>query len=623
MKEITENLKFEHQSDFLAKISSDSGVYLMKDFSGKVIYVGKARNLRKRISSYFSRPEIQDIKTSVLVKKISSIDTIITSTEKEALILESTLIKKHRPRYNVILKDDKRYPSLRLDMTSPYPNLAVVRKTAKDGAIYFGPYTSSSAVYETLRIIKKTFKLRKCHNRVFNNRSRPCLNYQIGACLGPCCNKVDPDLYKAMVKDITLFLRGKTPELIQKLKHDMTVAASETEYETAAEIRDKIFAIEKTLEKQIVITADFLDRDIIGMARSKSDTLITVLSVRAGHLAGSKNYHFSETLATDSELMGSFIHQFYETATVIPDEVLSSTLPDGADAIQELLTGIKKGRVAVIWPKRGIKSHLIQMAEQNARNELDHIINDRLNDQGMLIRLQKQLNLSKLPSRIECFDNSNISGSDPVAGMVVFENAKPKKSNYRKYKIRTISEPDDYATMAEVLKRRYGKGKNSEPFPDLLMVDGGKGQLGIAMSVLDDLDLTGRFDVIGIAKKDEKKGQTADKIYKYGRANPFDLDRDENVLIFLQRIRDEAHRFAITYHRSKRSSSAVCSVLDEIPGVGAKMKQVLLKNLGSINNIRKASLDELCRLPGMNKKTAEAVQDRLKNTGINTLTDDS
>lgn len=623
MKEIIEDSKSQHQPDFLTGISSDSGVYLMKDSSGKVIYVGKARNLKKRLSSYFSRPELQDIKTSVLVKKISSIDTIITATEKEALILESTLIKKHRPRYNVILKDDKRYPSLRLDMTSPYPNLAVVRKIAKDGAMYFGPYTSSSAVYETLKIIKKTFKLRKCRNRVFKNRSRPCLNYQIGACLGPCCNQVDPDLYKEMVKDVTLFLKGKTPDLIQKLKHDMSVAASETKYETAAEIRDKIFAIEKTLEKQIVVTTDFLDRDIIGMARSNSETLVTVLFVRAGHLAESRNYHFSETLATDSELIGSFIHQFYEKATVIPDEVLSSTLPDGADAIQGLLTDLKKSRVAVIWPQRGIKSHLIHMAEQNAKNELDHIINDRLNDQTMLLRLQKQLNLSGLPSRIECFDNSNISGSDPVSGMVVFENAKPKKSDYRKYKIKTISEPDDYATMAEVLRRRYGKGKDSEPFPDLLMVDGGKGQLGIAMSVLDDLNLADSFDVIGIAKKDEKKGQTEDRIYKHGRANPFNLDKDGNVLMFLQRIRDEAHRFAITYHRAKRSSSAVRSVLDEIPGVGAKIKQILLKNLGSIKNIRTASIDELCKLPGINKKTAEAVKDRLKNPSTNTLTDDS
>ena len=601
----------QEQFQLLAGVSADPGVYLMKDAAGKVIYVGKARNLKKRLNSYFNRPEHPDPKTAVLVKKIASIETIITATENEALILESTLIKKHRPRYNVILKDDKRYPSLRMDTTSPYPNLTVVRKIGRDGVLYFGPYTSPPAVYQTLKIINKTFKLRKCKDRMFKIRTRPCLNYQIGSCLGPCCLKVDPDRYQEMVREVVLFLKGRTPDLVAKLKQDMNAAALERQYELAAEIRDKLFAIEKTLEKQIVVMTDFLDRDVIGFARSPADSIVTILFVRAGHLVGSRNFHFSETLASDAELIGSFIHQFYERATHIPDEILVSTVFDGMDVIQEWLTDLKKNKVDVIWPQRGPKLHLIHMAEQNAGSELKNLIEDQLSDQTLLLRLQKQLGLTRLPVRIECFDNSNISGTQPVSGMVVFEQTRPKKSDYRKYRIKTVSEPDDYATMAEVLKRRYGKGEESALFPDLLMLDGGKGQLGIAVSVLDELNLSGRFDVIGIAKKDDAKGETLDKIYKPGRLNPVNLDRDGNLLLFLQRIRDEAHRFVITYHRSRRGAAAIRSVLDTIPGVGPKRKQTLLKHFGSIKSIRAASLEELCQAPRMNRKTAEMVQSRL------------
>ena len=343
-----------------------------------------------------------------------------------------------------------------------------------------------------------------------------------------------------MVREVVLFLKGRTPDLVAKLKLDMNAAALERQYELAAEIRDKLFAIEKTLEKQVVVMPDFLDRDVVGFVRSPADSIVTVLFVRAGQLVGSRNFHFSEILASDAELIGSFIHQFYEQTTHIPDEILVSKVFDDMDVIQEWLTGLKKNKVDVIWPQRGPKVHLIQMAEQNAGNELKNLIEDRLNDQTLLLRLQEKLNLTRLPVRIECFDNSNISGTQPVSAMVVFEQTRPKKSDYRKYRIKTVSEPDDYATMAEVLKRRYGKGEDSAPFPDMLMVDGGKGQLGIAVSVLDELNLLGRFDVIGIAKKDDMKGETQDKIYKPGRLNPMNMDRDGNLLLFLQRIRDEA-----------------------------------------------------------------------------------
>jgi excinuclease ABC subunit C len=511
----------------------------------------------------------------------------------------------------VILKDDKRYPSLRLDITIAYPNLTIVRKIDRDGALYFGPYTSASAVHQTLKIINKTFRLRKCKDRMFATRTRPCLNYQIGSCLGPCCLKVDPDRYQEMVREVVLFLKGRTPDLVAKLKLDMNAAAKERQYELAADIRDKLFAIETTLEKQIVVMPDFLDRDVIGFARSPADAIVTILFVRAGHLVGSRNFHFSETLATDAEWIGSFIPQFYEQTTQIPDEVLVSAAFDGMEAVQDWLTDLKKNRVEVVRPRRGPRVHLIHMAEQNAAHELKTIVEDRLSDQGLLLRLQKQLGLSRLPVRIECFDNSNISGTQPVSAMVVFEQTRPKKPDYRKYRIKTVSEPDDYATMAEVLKRRYGKGDEMMPFPDLLMVDGGKGQLGIAVSVLNELHLSGRFDVIGIAKKDDLKGETLDKIYKPGRLNPVNLDRDANLLLFLQRIRDEAHRFVITYHRARRGAAAIRSVLDTIPGIGPKRKQALLRHYGSIKAIRAASIEELSEAPGMNRKTAEMIRSRL------------
>ena len=601
----------QEYSQLLAGVSVDPGVYLMKDAAGKIIYVGKARNLKKRLNSYFNRPEHADTKTAVLVKKIASIETIITATENEALILESTLIKKHRPRYNVILKDDKRYPSLRMDIKSAYPSLTVVRKINRDGALYFGPYTSPPAVYQTLKVINKTFRLRKCKDRMFKVRTRPCLNYQIGSCLGPCCLTVEPERYQEMVREVVLFLKGRTPDLVAKLKQDMHAAAAERQYELAAEIRDKLFAIEKTLEKQIVVMPDFQDRDVIAFSRSPADVIVTILFVRAGHLVGSRNFHFSETLASDAELIGSFIQQFYEQTTHIPDEILVSAAFDGMDVIQEWLTDLKKTKVEVLLPQKGPKVHLIHMAEQNAGNELRQLIEDRMNDQSLLQRLQKQLNLARLPERIECFDNSNISGTQPVSAMVVFEQTRPKKSDYRKYRIKTVSEPDDYATMAEVLKRRYGKGDGSAPFPDLLMVDGGKGQLGIAVSVLEELNLSGRFDVVGIAKKDDIKGETQDKIYKPGRMNPVNLDRDGSLLLFLQRIRDEAHRFVITFHRARRGAAAIRSALDAIPGVGPKRKQALLKHFGSVKAIRAASLDDLSQAPGMNRKTAEMIRSRL------------
>jgi len=485
----------------LAAVPSKTGVYLMKDAEGEVIYVGKAHNLKSRLASYFTGSGPSDMKTGVLIGKIAAYETIITGSDHEALILESNLIKRYRPRYNVILKDDKRYPSLRLDVGSRYPNLAVVRRVENDGALYFGPYTSPPAVYQTLKIINKTFRLRKCKTKVLKNRSRPCLNYQIGECLGPCCLEVDEAAYNEMVREVILFLKGRTPDLIRKIRKEMTAAAGVRDYEHAAILRDRMLALEKVLEKQVSVTADCKDRDVLGIARSSEFSVITMLFVRGGHLLGTRHFNFSETLSADPEMIGTFIRQYYEkSAHFVPKEILVPALPEDAPLIEDWLKDIKGERVNILRPQKGEKAHILQLADRNAENGLNELTASAAAESDMLARLQKKLRLDRLPTRIECFDNSNISGKEPTAGMVVFEKGKPHKSSYRKYKIRTVAEQDDYAYMAEVLRRRYSRGK-AAAFPDLLMVDGGKGQLSIAVSVIKELGLAGAFEIIGIAKK--------------------------------------------------------------------------------------------------------------------------
>jgi len=509
--------------DKLSGVTSSPGVYLMKDAQGTVIYVGKARNLKKRLASYFKKSRghtlKRDIKTEILIQKISDLETIITGSEKEALILESNLIKRHRPRYNVILKDDKRYPSLRLDIKNPYPNLKVVRKIKKNGGLYFGPFASSAAVQKTLKIIHKTFKLRKCKTEYFKNRLRPCLNYQMDACLAPCCLDVDKHTYTEMVNEVIQFLKGKTPDLIEQIKQKMMAAAEVKDYERAAVLRDKMFALEQTLERQVAATNDFIDRDVIGIARSDDAALITLLFIRNGFFLGIRDFKFSETMSTENEMTGTFIRQYYEKAPFVPNEILVPSLPEDTLLLEELLRDMKGRRVRILAPKRGEKVRLVQRASQNAENSLKAYKALIANDVDLLSRLRHQLRMDRIPWRIECFDISNISGKSAVAGMVVFEKGKPNKSLYRKYKLQGTGIPDDYAYMAEVLKRRYGKGEKSKPYPDMLMVDGGKGQLNVALAVIKSLKLEQIFQIISIAKKNEKKGETQDKIFKPGQTN--------------------------------------------------------------------------------------------------------
>lgn len=590
----------------LSRVSTSPGVYLMKSNTGQVIYVGKARNLKKRLASYFNRPLQLDMKSGVLVKQIADFETIITATEKEALILESTLIKRHRPRYNVLLKDDKRYPVLKLDVKDDYPNLTIVRKIQNDGALYFGPYASPGAVRQTLKFIHKTFRLRKCRSKKVKPRTRPCLHCQIEGCTAPCCMEVDPQDYHQIVKEVILFLKGRTPELIQDIKKDMQTAAASQEFEKAARLRDKMFALQTTLEKQVTVTTDFIDRDVLAVGGKHGFFIITKLMIRSGFLIGSHNYDFSDKLANGVEILEAFIKQHYETSHFIPGEILLPFNTEEIPLLEDWLESLKNQKVHIFYPQRGEKARLMEMAVQNAESALEEFMASVYSESKIIEYLQKSLRMDRPPVRIECFDNSNISGAEPVSAMVVFENAKPKKSAYRKFKLKTVTEPNDYAYMQEVLKRRYSKKEErANTLPDLLMVDGGKGQLNIAVSVLKNLELAGKFYVIGISKKDTARGETQDKIYVPGRINPMNISGDQ--LLFLQRIRDEAHRFAITFHRKQRKKSTLHSLLDEIPGIGKKRKEALMKYFGSISKIREASLDQLLEVPGITRTAAEAL----------------
>ena len=609
------NIKHKHFESTiegqLTTVSSKPGVYVMKDADKNVIYVGKAQNLKKRLASYFTQSRSSsfslDIKTNVLLRKIAHFETIITNTEKEALILESNLIKRYRPRYNVFLKDDKRYPSLRLDVKNPYPNLTIVRKVVQDDALYFGPFSSSASVRETLRVIHKTFKLRKCRSKLLKNRSRPCINHQMTLCLAPCCLDVEKNTYDDIIKEVALFLKGRTPDLIKKIRQEMLSAAKLHDFERAALLRDKIFALEATLEKQVAVTGDFKDRDVLGIARSYELSIITILFIRGGFLLGMRHFSFPETMSTNAEMIGAFIRQFYERTPFIPKEILVPSTLEDSSLLGELLSSIKGEMVSILEPKRGEKKRLVNMSSQNAKSHLKALKASIETDIHMLGRLQKRLKMDRIPWRIECFDVSNMAGKEAVAGMIVFEKGKPNPSLYRKYKIKTANPKDDYACMAEVLKRRYGKSEKSKPYPDILMVDGGKGQLNIAVSVITSLKLEKNFQMISIAKKDEKKGQRQDKVYRAGQMNPINLVGEGDVLHFLERVRDEAHRFAISFHRKRRSKRLMHSVLDSIPGVGKKRKAMLLKHFKSMKKIRAATLEELCAVPGFNRKVAENI----------------
>ncbi|MCP3901808.1 MAG: excinuclease ABC subunit UvrC, partial [Desulfobacteraceae bacterium] len=547
----------------------EPGVYLMKDSKGKVIYVGKALNIKQRLSSYFVNQR-HDLKTGILIKKINDFETIITRSDHEAYILESNLIKEYKPRYNVLLKDGKNYPYLRIDRNEKYSPISVVRKIKKDKALYFGPYSSAYSVRTTLKQIHKIFKLRKCKKTQFNNRSRPCLNFQIKACLGPCCNDVPKDEYDQIIKDVSLFLKGKGKDIITRLAQEMKSYAEDQNFEKAAEIRDTIFAMEKTLEKQYVVSADLEDRDVIALSKDKLKAVVTILKVRSGYLVDAADYVFDLKMDSTSEILSGFVTQFYEKAPFLPSTILIQKEIESFEIVEEVFSQKKGKKVKIIVPKKGDKKRLIEMAIANADKKLKSIALKKIEIENLLTALKNLLKMDRLPKRVECFDNSNISGQGAVSSMVVFTHGVPDKDSYRKYIIRDNEHHDDYAYMQEVLTRRYSN--KDMKFPDLLLVDGGKGQISIAVSVLEGLGIYGDFMIAGIAKKDSDKGEKQDKIYIPGRSNPLNINQYQIALHFLERIRDEAHRTAITFQRKRRQKKGKVSFLDNVPMIGEKRK---------------------------------------------------
>ncbi len=600
--------------DRLAQIPPDPGVYLFKDAENTIIYVGKAAQLKKRLSSYFTEKRQTDGKLNALLQRIQDFEFILVGSEKEALVLESNLIKKHRPRYNVVLKDDKRYPCLRINTRHPYPKLSIVRKIKRDGTLYFGPFTSAGAVRQSLKIVNKTFKLRKCSDREFKQRTRPCLHYQMKQCLAPCCKEVDKKVYGAMIHEVVLFLNGRAPDLVKQIRSEMNLQAERQQFEKAADLRDKLFAIERTLEKQRSVSTDMKDRDVIGLWTESGNVMITMLYIRGGFLLGKRQFPFESVWDPKSEILSGFMRQFYERAHSVPSEILVSHTPDDVGIIKSVLAQNRGAGVNIHEPQRGEKRKLVQMALENAEIGLSEWQAANAHDTALLQGLKLRLKMDRLPLRIECFDNSHLYGRNAVSAMVVFDMAQPQKSAYRTYRFKAPVMQDDYAAMAEVLGRRYGRPKKRDPLPDLLVVDGGKGQLNIATDIIAGLGLKGSFDIVGIAKRDEKKGEARDKIYQPGRVNAVMFGRHLEELLLLQRIRDEAHRFAIRFHRKRRGRSGLRSVLDDIPGVGPKRKNLLLKSFGGIESIRSAEVEMLAALPGMNRQVAEKVKEYLSGS---------
>lgn len=606
----------------LALLPERPGCYIFKGERGEVLYVGKAVSLKHRVRSYFQSPKNLTAKVLTMVRQVEDLEHIITDNEVEALILESNLIKRYRPKYNIRLRDDKQYPYLKITLQDEWPQVMVVRRMKPDGARYFGPFTSSESMRETLKVLRRVFPYRSCSDRRLAQGGPPCLYYHIGRCLAPCDGKVNRERYDEMIRELILFLEGKEDDLLKRIERRMKEAADNLEFEKAAEYRDQLRALEKVLEKQKIVSAKLDDQDVIALARDEEEAAVQIFFVREGKVVGRE--HFLLAASPDDtapEIIEAFIKQYYDGMVAIPREILVADLPPDAEVIGRWLTEKRGARVQVTAPRRGEKRRMVRMVEKNARILLQQETLQRERHKAQaeeaLAQLQEQLNLPEPPRRIECFDISNTQGANIVASMVVFENGQPKKSDYRKFRIRDVTgAPNDFASMQEALYRRFrraieerkalqraeqgeevvGEAKFAD-LPDLLIIDGGKGQLSAAREVLRLLELD-QIPTFGLAKQHEW-------LFEEGRAEPIILPRDSQGLYLLQRVRDEAHRFAVSYHRELRAKTGIKSVLEEVPGIGPKRRRELLKAFGSLEEIRRADPDELAAVPGMTRKAAK------------------
>ncbi len=590
-------------SERLKNLPALPGVYLLKNSKGKIIYIGKAKSLKNRIGSYFQESAELDQRKESMIRDVADFEYLVTGTELDALILEANLIKKERPRFNVILRDDKNYPSLRIDMNATWPRIQVVRRMKRDGASYFGPYVPAGAMWETLSFIRKTFPLATC-KRDLSKLSRPCLLFEMGRCLAPCAGFVIKEEYYDIVNQVRLFLQGKNRGLIEGLERKMERASEDTVYEEAAKLRDRIKAIEKVMQKQKIISPDLPDMDIIGIAREGGTANIEILFIRNGMVFGKKDFLFKNIKIIDSELVYTFLVQFYVKEILPPSEIIVPVEIPSKDILETWLAEMKGKAVKFLVPKKGKRSELLRMAAENSLISLKEYKLSSKGKEEILRDIKDRFSLTKLPGRIEAFDISNIHGKEAVGSMVVFEENMPKKANYRHFRIRTVNGIDDFAMMSEIIGRRYKRlMEESAEMPDLIIVDGGKGQLNAAMGVLKKLGIE-HIDIIGIAK--EKEGVT-DRVYISGKANPVNLPSDSASTHLLQRIRDESHRFAITYHRKLRGKRTFVSLLDEVPRIGQEKKKALLRHFGSYKRIKEATTEEIKAVPGISGKVAENI----------------
>ena len=604
------------------------GVYLMRDARGEVIYVGKAARLKDRVRSYFGSPRSLEPKTRALRAEIEDFEYIVCANAGEALILEATLIKRHQPFFNIRLKDDKRYPYLRIDVQNPWPRVAITRRIGKDGARYFGPYASAGSVRSTLDLLKKLFPYRSCTKEITGRDPRPCLDYYIKRCIAPCTAYCTEEEYAEVIAQIILFLEGKAGDVLDRLRAGMEAAAENLDYERAAMLRDQVRAIERTVERQMLSTTRREELDVYGLAREGDRACVQVFFVRGTQMTGRDHFVLEGvTGESDEAVLGSLLQQYYESAQSVPRLVALPVEPRGREALEAMLAEKRGSAVEIRAAQRGEKRRLVEMAQENAAEALAVLkvrwLSDHTKTAAALDELREELSLPDVPGRIECYDNSNIQGASPVASMVVFRDGQPAPREYRKFRIKTVEGADDFATMREVLRRRFKRaakrieqraleaGGDDAPaadedaweLPDLVIVDGGKGQLRAAVEVMRELGVY-HIPAVGLAKRHEE-------LFAPGEDAPIVLPRGSEALYLVQRVRDEAHRFAVTYHRQVRRKAATASALDAVPGVGPRRKRALLRKFGSLKAVREAAVDDIASTPGYTRTLAERVKEHV------------
>ncbi|MBK8783554.1 MAG: excinuclease ABC subunit UvrC [Anaerolineales bacterium] len=622
--EISEKLQ-----GILATLPAKPGCYIYHNAEGTIIYVGKAISLKNRVRSYFHADSSHDAKTRRLVRDIADIEWIVVGSELEALILEMNLIKKHRPKYNIRLKDDKRYPYIKISWGEPFPKITVTRQMVEDGSRYFGPYTSAWAVYQTLEVLRKIFPYLTCDREITGQDKRACLYYDIKLCNAPCIGAVSQAGYRQMISDLMEFLGGHSDEIVTRMQNEMQKAADEMRFEKAAALRDQLKAIQSIIERQkVIFGTDYLDSDVLAMARTDGEACVQIFFIRGGKLIGREYFILEGTEDTaDTEVMSEFVKQFYTEAANIPEQVMLPQEIEERVIISQWLRSKRGGRkVELLVPKDGQSRDLVQMAAENASETLQALRAqwqaDAHKQETALSELQNELKLSSPPNRIECYDVSHTQGVATIGAMIVFEQGVPSKKLYRKFNIdsTSIGKPDDFASMEEMLTRRFRRWKGSQEtesgpgskpdasfsfLPDLIIIDGGKGQLSRVVKVLEQFELFDKVPVVGLAKQEEE-------IFFPHNSQPLILSRHSQGLYLVQRIRDEAHRYGITAHRKKRSKLGLASQLDSIPGIGPNRRKALLKHFGSMDKIREASIEELAAVKGMNESAAESVKAHLE-----------